>query len=484
MAMLMCSIGLFLLLTGITYSFFNYTRTGSSNTFSVGRISFTSEEGPAINLINAFPINSSDIDISDYVGSITINITGDTEYQEGIEYLITATDINNKVGQGFGNRRIPISVDVNYTANGVGKSVGVENNNYFDDGVRGGDVSYYKLLSSNVILNENDPILVGYIAPGETGIDGNITIKTYFDEDKIAISDTFEIIPKYLPNPNATQENIDDCVSFLEEIGIMSLFGEGETPSSYCRGTGTMGGTEFVTSLTYNFTESAINYFLEHHVIIENYSNDTSEEWVGNRIILSTQDWTYIHDNGVSFKIKVEANLGTWVDDPRKIDTCPNCKYMFVENGEIFYMTSNNYNMAPTVITEGTTDNYLDIVNGLVKRYFIGVILNDNNEITNAYACGMRDGTPFCVEGTPDNTTYNDKVALLQSPKLWNNTCNSYLVNGYNNNPENLLSCSSSSFDSTAFEIHEHGCALVIYSKEDHQRVECEVEDYGRIKCH
>ena len=36
--------GMVSLLVGVTYSFFNYTRTGSSNTLSVGRINFNIEQ--------------------------------------------------------------------------------------------------------------------------------------------------------------------------------------------------------------------------------------------------------------------------------------------------------------------------------------------------------------------------------------------------------------------------------------------------------
>ncbi len=37
-----------------TYAFFNYTRTGTSNTIKVGRISFVTRQTSTINLVNVF----------------------------------------------------------------------------------------------------------------------------------------------------------------------------------------------------------------------------------------------------------------------------------------------------------------------------------------------------------------------------------------------------------------------------------------------
>ena len=92
-------------LIAITYAFFNYTRTGVENRISVGRISFTSTQNNTINLTNVFPISSNslltDIDNHD---TVTINITGDTTYTEGIEYKVTLEDVSNTIN----NKEVPI----------------------------------------------------------------------------------------------------------------------------------------------------------------------------------------------------------------------------------------------------------------------------------------------------------------------------------------------------------------------------------------
>ena len=57
------------------------------------------------------------------------------------------------------------------------------------------------------------------------------------------------------------------------------------------------------------------------------------------------------------------------------------------------------------------------------KNYFLGVKLNNNNEVTNAYACGVKDNEPFCIEGTSDGSKYTANQTLLQGANLYNNSC-------------------------------------------------------------
>ena len=70
---------------GITYAFFNYTRTWLANTISVGRIYFNHEQGNTITLENVFPISSEQAQ-NDTVNAKTLSISviGDTDYDGGI----------------------------------------------------------------------------------------------------------------------------------------------------------------------------------------------------------------------------------------------------------------------------------------------------------------------------------------------------------------------------------------------------------------
>ena len=160
------------IVVGVSYAFFNYTRTGTSNTISVGRISFVHNQTNTISLTNVFPIASEDIDTdTTNVGTVTITVTGDTTYDEGIEYLLTVTNLTNTVN----NKEIPISVVV------TGTNIGTNDTEYFTN--RGGNSSLYKVLNNGVVSN-NKKLLVGYITKGATGVNGTITIKAYIDKDK------------------------------------------------------------------------------------------------------------------------------------------------------------------------------------------------------------------------------------------------------------------------------------------------------------
>ena len=205
---------LVLLLGGVTYAFFNYTRTGTINIIKTGRISFNSTQGQAINLTNMFPIDVSGGIPNDNtkVGTVTINVTGDTTYNDGIEYRVSAVNVQNTIGSGANAKTLPISIDVsvtNNTTNDPATTLGTADSNYYTN--RGGNSSIYKILAGETITN-NDELLVGYITKGATGVDGNIVIKAYFDESKILVSDTYN-------NGNTPTDN----------LGTPASLGEGKT---------------------------------------------------------------------------------------------------------------------------------------------------------------------------------------------------------------------------------------------------------------
>ena len=201
---------LIVLVTGVTFAFFNYTRTGTRNIIKTGRIYFNSEQDTAINLTNMFPIDVTNGIPNDNtkVGEITINVVGDTTYDEGIEYLVSAVNVSNSVG----NKSVPISIDVSVTNNSTNDpatTLGTADSDYFAN--RGGNSSIYKVLANDTISN-NDQLLVGYITKGQAGIDGNIVIKAYLDKAKIAITDTYD--GNETDNMGTTTTWVNDRVTF------------------------------------------------------------------------------------------------------------------------------------------------------------------------------------------------------------------------------------------------------------------------------
>ncbi len=175
---------LVLLLVGVTYSFFNYTKTGGANTLSVGGVHFTSSETGNINLTNVFPIERTDaLNDNTNTGEVVITITGDTTYDNGLEYLVSVENLNIETSS---HRKIPLGIIV--TPEKDNTELGTQSNDYFT--VRGGNTSYYKVLANDTI-KDGDYIFVGYIRPGQSEINGKIGIRAYIDVDKIAISDTY-----------------------------------------------------------------------------------------------------------------------------------------------------------------------------------------------------------------------------------------------------------------------------------------------------
>ena len=225
-----------MLFTG-TYAFFNYTRTGSSNTIKVGRISFISRQTNTINLTNMFPIDPTETGIMNddtKVGTLEIKIEGDTDYNNGIEYLISSVNSNIYTNQG---QLLPISLDITVT------NLGTPTTDYFTER-DSMDTTIYKRLVSNV-LGGDERLLVGYIKKNTTsgtkeGVNGTITIKAYLDKNRILISDTYD----------GTES---------DDMGTTNAMAEGKT-------------------------------------------------------VITTAEWNAIQSSGVSFKIKVEANEGIWVN--------------------------------------------------------------------------------------------------------------------------------------------------------------------------
>ncbi len=233
MITLMLVFGLLSITLGVSMAFFNYTRIGGANNLRTGSINFRSSQNTSLNLTNVFPISREEaLNDNSENNSITINIEGDTTYQDGIEYLLSITESNIEVN----NKKVPISLII--TPDNLGDS----DEDYFTN--RGGSSSIYKKMFESV--EEDNQILVGYIAGNDNGINGSVTIKAFIDSDKVAISDTYD--------------------------GTES---------------GNMG---------------------------------TTTDWVNNRTVFTTDEWRSLSSSGLSFKIKVEANEGIWVEEQQTIN--------------------------------------------------------------------------------------------------------------------------------------------------------------------
>lgn len=118
---------------------------------------------------------------------------------------------------------------------------------------------------------------------------------------------------------------------------------------------------------------------------------------------------------------KKDSNL------PSSISNCPNCVYAIFseENRKLLPGTqprkdyrTNQYDVLKDedYKLHSYTKDYRKLIKDVDedKRYFLGFIIDDNEIIQRAFACGIEKKKPFCVEGTLDSSAYeNNKQILL-----------------------------------------------------------------------
>ena len=184
-------------LIGVTYAFFNYTRTGTANTISTGQINFLSTQSNTLNITNVFPIASNEVTNAN-LDEVEIRIEGDTTYSGGEEFEITIEGLTNTIGTSPNEKTIPINFIATYTPTASGENIGTEAvSDYYSE--RGSTTTVYELTENGVAENGKQ-VLVGYI-PANGEIDGTLKISAYIDSDNIAISDTYNG-PSATPNDN------------------------------------------------------------------------------------------------------------------------------------------------------------------------------------------------------------------------------------------------------------------------------------------
>ena len=302
---------LIVIVTGVTFAFFNYTRTGTSNNIKVGRISFVSKDEETITLSNLFPIdpeNTTDMNDSTKVGTYQITIEGDTDYSGGIEYLVSTTNSNLS--------NLPISINMT-----VGNGLGTNDTNYFTSRDTATTPIYKKIVGSEIVGDQM--LLVGFIPQNttlgtsdETG--DTITIKAYLDKNKILISDTYD----------GTES---------DNMGTLNSMADGKT-------------------------------------------------------VLTTTEWNALSSTGVSFKIKVEANEGIWVNGSleeimktQNLNTTTNqpimdnvqSEFVSASTGINFGAVSSSTNGQGIYMRAGTENDAYPIV------YYRGAVENNNVVFNN-----------------------------------------------------------------------------------------------------
>ena len=162
---------------GVSFAFFNYTRTGGENTVRTGQINFTSSY-EKVNLQNIFPIAKTAIDRdSTNTAEVTVTVQGNTTYANGLDYTITAEDVHVTAGS------VSVPLGVHVTPTGLGDTTTTTGN------IHRVSVRNYE---DGAVLGNGNILATGHIQGGEsaTAVNGNIKIKVYVDASKVFITDT------------------------------------------------------------------------------------------------------------------------------------------------------------------------------------------------------------------------------------------------------------------------------------------------------
>lgn len=158
---------------GVSFAFFNYTRTGNPNTIRTGTISFATTQS-VINVENVFPIDAANVATdTNNVKTAEVTITGNTNYSKGIDFVVTAEDVHLTVGSGQEAINIPLHVTVSQ-----------ENL---------GEVSNLTLGTFDKTTQlENGSTLASGKIPANTSVNGKLKVQVYLDASEIAITDTYD----------------------------------------------------------------------------------------------------------------------------------------------------------------------------------------------------------------------------------------------------------------------------------------------------
>ena len=156
---------------GVSFAFFNYTRTGPANSVGTGEIHFETSQS-VVAVTNLFPVSGNDVTASTTtnVATTEVTITGWTNYAGGLTYTVTAENVDLK--------GLPIRVKV-----------------FKDDGGTVSTATLTSYVDDSDPLTSGDPLAIGTIAhsstaPASAAGTGKIIIKAYLDADDILITDT------------------------------------------------------------------------------------------------------------------------------------------------------------------------------------------------------------------------------------------------------------------------------------------------------
>ncbi len=165
---------------GVSFAFFSYVYNGgTANTVQTGTIVFSASDSQ-LKLTNVFPTDAYDSGIAheNDVLTATVSVSGNTTYEEGIDFTVRAMNVTNK--STGANPIVPTVLVTPIAVNGITYTTGTA-----------GTAAEY---NSTNVLASGDTICAGTIAANTVvGSVGNETqileIKAFYDKADYHISD-------------------------------------------------------------------------------------------------------------------------------------------------------------------------------------------------------------------------------------------------------------------------------------------------------
>ena len=136
-------------------------------------------------------------------------------------------------------------------------------------------------------------------------------------------------------------------------------------------------------------------------------------------------------------------------------DPCPGCVFLNDTRARFIYDSSGSAGKTTTLSDGDYTTDYTTLTSGDVQlNYFLGHKIDNDGKILKSYACGLKNGELFCIEGY-NPAKYNSNKRILDSIFSDCTTTTNNGVEQYNCDPSGLHISAS-----TTGVINLGGCSI------------------------
>ena len=219
-----------------------------------------------------------------------------------------------------------------------------------------------------------------------------------------SVSYTLKLAHGDVPDGKSSSNRIEDGWLYFKLVEVTNLGANNETettlvndahyttiPNAVLYTTSIPAGTSSTLTKTYRLY-ARIHYNLT--IGNTNSANYSESQW-----------------NSLFASIKLNAEGGYAEPTSNTIPLCPDCEFMYTTN-EYEYGASGT-TRTKIVDTDGVTlsSNYNDVITE-TRKIFLGVKFS-GDKVEKAYACGIENDIPFCLEGYTDISKQSANINVL-----------------------------------------------------------------------